>query len=366
MMAKFKPKFDSRMILTLMALVLLIVICAIKDPRFLQIAYSGGRFTGPLIDILRDSAPYLMIATGMTFVISTAGIDLSVGAVMAVAGAVAMTSLENGSGSAGGALVAVALALGVCVLIGLWNGFLVAVIGLQAFITTLIMMLAGRGIAKVITHGQNVQAQNDTFAWLVNGKFLGLPFSWVLATLIVVGVALLMRKTALGIQIESVGLNQSASRMAGIQPRRIIFSVYVISAVLAGMAGIFSVGNVMRVEPAATGMTNEMDAILAVVIGGTSLLGGRFSLLGSYLGAMIIATLSKTIVWLGIPNEATPAFKAVIVIAVCVMQSSLLRKVFADAAKNRRKKVQGNNKAQTPQAEKLKAAKVGAAKEGGR
>ncbi|MFP7695741.1 ABC transporter permease [Trueperella sp. LYQ143] len=320
-------KIDRRMMFTVVALVLLIAICAIKDPRFLQIGLSDGAFTGPLVDVLRDSAPYLMIATGMTFVISTAGIDLSVGAVMAVAGAVSMSFLNSSGSGVGGAITAVALALGVSALIGVWNGMLVAVVGLQAFITTLIMMLAGRGIAKVITSGQNVAAQNDAFAWIVNGRVLGLPVAWLLATLIVVLVAVLMRRTALGTQIEAVGLNMEASRMAGIQPKRIIFSVYIISAMLAGMAGIFSVGNVMRVEPANTGMSNEMDAILAVVIGGTSLLGGRFSMLGSYLGAMIIAMLGKTIVWLGIPNAATPAFKALIVILVCVLQSSLLGKL---------------------------------------
>lgn len=320
---------DQRMLLTVCALVLLVVICAIKDPRFLQIGFVNGQFTGPLMDVLRDSAPFLMIAVGMTFVISTSGIDLSVGAVMAVSGAVAMTMLQRSGGGAVEALTAVAAALAVCGLIGAWNGLLVSVVGLQPFITTLIMMLAGRGIAKVITSGQNVAAENDAFAWLVNGRVLGLPFAWILATLIVVGVALLMRRTALGTQIESVGLNQEASRMAGIEPRRIQFVVYVISALLAAMAGIFSVGNVMRVEPANTGMSYEMDAILAVVVGGTSLLGGRFSIVGSYLGAMIIAMLGKTIVWLGIPNAATPAFKAVIVISICFLQSRLFANLLA-------------------------------------
>lgn len=326
---RFFARVDQRILLTVCALVLLIVICAVKDPRFIQIGLSDGQLTGPLIDVLRDSAPYLMIAVGMTFVISTAGIDLSVGAVMAVSGAVAMTMLQNSGGGAGAALLALGAALGVSALIGAWNGLLVSVVGLQPFITTLIMMLAGRGIAKVITSGQNVAAQNDTFAWLVNGRVLGLPFAWILATLIVIGVAVLMRRTALGVQVESVGLNSEASRMAGIEPRRIQFAVYVISALLAAMAGVFSVGNVMRVEPANTGMMYEMDAILAVVIGGTSLLGGRFSIVGSYLGAMIIAMLGKTIVWLGIPNAATPAFKAVIVIAICVLQSHLFSKLLA-------------------------------------
>nr|WP_156874607.1 ABC transporter permease [Vaginimicrobium propionicum] len=321
------PRVERRLMFTIAALILLILVCTIKDPRFLQIGFSDGQFTGPLMDMLRDSASYLMIAVGMTFVIATAGIDLSVGAVMAVSGAVAMSMLASSGPGFEAALVAIAAALGVSVLIGAWNGLLVSRLGLQAFITTLIMMLAGRGIAKVITHGENVAAKNEFFGWLATGKVLGLPAAWIVATLIVVGVALLMRKTALGLQIEAVGLNQSAAAMAGIRPKQILFSVYAISGLLAGMAGIFAVGNVMRVEPANTGMSNEMDAILAVVIGGTSLLGGRFSIVGSYLGAMIIAMLNKTIVWLGIPNAATPAFKAVIVIVICVLQSSLFGKL---------------------------------------
>ncbi|MDC4233836.1 ABC transporter permease [Actinomyces sp. B33] len=323
---------DTRIIWTLVAIILLIAICAIKDPTFLRIGFTGGSLNGPLIDVLRNSAPYLMIAVGMTFVVSTAGIDLSVGAVMAVSGAIAMTLLQGASGTSG-AIVALAGALGACALIGAWNGALVAYIGLQPFVTTLIMMLAGRGIAKVITDGENLAATNDSFKALATGHLLGLPLAWVLATLIVVAVALLMRRTALGLEIEAVGLNPVASRMAGIEPRRILFTVYIISAVLAAMAGVFSVGNVMRVEPANTGMGYEMDAILAVVIGGTSLLGGRFSLLGTYLGALMIPMLEKTIVWLGIPNAATPAFKAIIVIAVCVLQSGLVAKLTTRKAK---------------------------------
>ncbi|QPK80767.1 ABC transporter permease [Schaalia sp. ZJ405] len=329
--AKTKKSFlsglDPRILWTVVAIVLLIAVCAIKDPAFLKIGFSHGGLNGPLIDVLRNSAPYLMIAVGMTFVIATAGIDLSVGAVMAVSGTVVMTVMSTGDGSVGSAILALAAAIAVCALIGAWNGALVAYIGLQPFVTTLIMMLAGRGIAKVITDGQNLAAENEAFHNLATGSLLGLPMAWIVATVIVVLVALLMRKTALGLEIEAVGLNPVASRMAGIDPKKIQFVVYIISAALAAMAGAFSVGNVMRVEPANTGMSYEMDAILAVVIGGTSLLGGRFSLLGTYLGALIIPMLEKTIVWLGIPNAATPAFKAVIVIAVCVLQSSLFAKL---------------------------------------
>ena len=327
--------FSNRLFWTILAVVILLLVDVIKNPTFLAIGFRDGGLNGPIIDVLHDSAPFIMIATGMTLVVSTAGIDLSVGAVMAVAGAVAMQFMANTNGtSAGMAFVALILALVVSAAIGAFNGALVAFGGLQPFITTLIMMLAGRGIAQVITNGENTAATNPTFEW-IDGGYIGLPFAFILATLIVVLIGLLMRKTALGMMIESVGINPEASRMAGIQPRKILFIVYVISAVLAGMGGVFTTGNVMRVTPTQTGLTYEMDAILAVVIGGTSLLGGKFNLAGAYVGALIISLLEKAIVWLGVSNAATPAFKALIVIVICVLQSSLVSKLFA----GRKKKV---------------------------
>ena len=313
----------KRLMLTIIALLILVLVDVIKDPAFLHVGYVNGGLNGPLIDVLRDSAPFLMIAVGMTLVVSTSGIDLSVGASMAVAGAVAMQFMSNTNGTGfGSAMLAILFALGVCALIGAWNGLLVSGLGLQPFITTLIMMLAGRGIAKTITNGENTSAVNNTFSWIDTGYVLGIPFAFILATLIVLLVAALMRKTALGMMIESVGVNQEASRMGGLKPKQIIFSVYLISAILAGMAGVFATGNVMRVTPSQTGLSYEMDAVLAVVIGGTSLLGGKFSLSGAYFGALIISLLEKTIVWLGISNAATPAFKALIVIAICMLQSN--------------------------------------------
>ena len=326
---------SNRLFWTVLALVLLIVVDVVKDPAFLRIGITNGALNGPLVDVLHDSAPFIMIAIGMTLVVSTAGIDLSVGSLMAVSGAVAMQFMANTNGTGvGSAFLALILALAVTGIIGAWNGMLVAVGGLQPFITTLIMMLAGRGIAQVITNGENTAASNDVFSWIGSGYLLGIPFPWILATLLVVLVGVLMRKTALGMMIESVGINPEASRMAGINPKKILFIVYVISGVLAGMAGVFATSNVMRVTPTSTGYTYEMDAVLAVVIGGTSLLGGKFNMVGAYVGALIISLLEKTIVWLGVSNAATPAFKAVIVIVICVLQSSLV----ANALSKRKKK----------------------------
>jgi simple sugar transport system permease protein len=187
------------------------------------------------------------------------------------------------------------------------------------------MMLAGRGIARVITGGQNTNATNEPFRQLANGQILGLPTSFVLAIAIVVVVALLMRRTALGLMIESIGINPRASRLAGIRPRPLLIAVYILSAGLAAVGGLFSVSEVMTVSVSGTGNQMELDAILAVVIGGTSLAGGKFSIFGSTVGALLIATLNKTVLFLGVPAAATPAFKALVIIVLVLLQSERVR-----------------------------------------
>jgi len=304
------------------AIVGLLCINVIKDPGYLSITYSSntGAFVGNLVDIARASAPLLMIATGMCLVIATGGIDLSVGSMMAVSGAVAMEFLSsaNAPNSIGAAFVAIGLALALCAVLGSINGILIAVVGLQPFITTLVMMLAGRGLAKVITGGQNTSAVNERYRWIANGYVLGLPLVVLSAVAIVVLVALVIRRSALGMMIESIGINAEASRLAGLNRRALLITVYTLSAFLAGIAGVFSTGTVMTVDVSQTGYQFELDAILAVVIGGTSLAGAA-------IGAVLIATLDKTVVFLGIPASATPAFKAAVIIVLYVAQSRRFR-----------------------------------------
>lgn len=311
------------------AIFALLALNVLKDPNYLALTVNpvNGNLVGNVVDILRASAPILMIAVGMSLVIATGGIDLSVGSVMAVSGAVAMVFMKDAgqSGSVGVALGAIGLALLVSAILGAINGVLVAYIGLQPFISTLIMMLAGRGIAKVITEGQNTSATNDPFRWIANGFVLGLPVVFLLAIVIVIIVGLVVRRSALGLMIEAIGINPKASRMAGIKPSGLLLTVYILSAVLAGVAGIMSVGTVMTVDVSRTGYQMELDAILAVVIGGTSLAGGKFSIGGAVVGALLIATLDKTIVFLGISSSATPAFKAIVIVVLCLLQSDRVR-----------------------------------------
>ncbi|WP_433676122.1 ABC transporter permease [Microbacterium gorillae] len=313
----------------IVAIIALLLMNVIKDPTYLAISINAnnGNLVGNLIDILRQAAPVMMIAIGMSLVIATGGIDLSVGSLMAVAGAVSMEFLAaaGDSASVGAALAAVGLALLFTAILGAVNGVLVAYVGLQPFIATLVLMLAGRGVAKVITGGQNTAASNQPFRWIANGYLIGVPVVFILAVLIVVAVAWVVRRSALGLMIEAIGINPKASRMAGIKPKGLLLTAYVLSGILAGIAGVMSVGSVMTVDISRTGYQLELDAILAVVIGGASLAGGKFSLSGAFVGALLIATLDKTVLFLGISSSATPAFKAIVIVAICLLQSERVR-----------------------------------------
>ncbi|HZU94575.1 MAG TPA: ABC transporter permease [Microbacterium sp.] len=316
----------------IVAIVALLALNVIKDPTYLAISINpnNGNLVGNLIDILRQAAPVMMIAIGMSLVIATGGIDLSVGSLMAVSGAVSMEFLAaaGDSTSIGVALAAVGLSLLITGILGAVNGILVAYVGLQPFIATLVLMLAGRGVAKVITGGQNTAASSDPFRWIANGFVIGIPVVFILAVLIVVLVAWVVRRSALGLMIEAIGINPKASRMAGIKPKGLLLTAYILSGILAGIAGVMSVGSVMTVDISRTGYQLELDAILAVVIGGASLAGGKFSLSGAFVGALLIATLDKTVLYLGVSSSATPAFKAIVIVAICLLQSDRVRSWF--------------------------------------
>lgn len=316
----------------IVAIIVLLALNLLKDPAYLAISINpnNGNLVGNLVDILRASAPIMMIALGMALVIATAGIDLSVGSLMVVAGAVSMEFLNavGDSSSLGVALAAVGLALLVTGILGAVNGILIAYVGLQPFIATLVLMLAGRGIAKVITGGQNTAASNEPFRWIANGYVIGVPVVFLFAVLIVLVVSAVVRRSALGLMIEAIGINPKASRMAGIKPKGLLLTTYILSGVLAGVAGVLSVGTVMTVDISRTGYQLELDAILAVVIGGASLAGGKFSLSGAFVGALLIATLDKTVVFLGISSSATPAFKAIVIVVLCLLQSERVRSWF--------------------------------------
>jgi galactofuranose transport system permease protein len=320
----------SRLLWPLIALVALLAANAARNPGFLAVRLQDGHLYGSLVDILKNGAPTLLIALGMTLVIATRGIDLSVGAVAAIAGAVACTTIVGSPDptSPAAALTGIGLALALCLVLGLWNGFLVSILGIQPIIATLVLMTAGRGIAMLVTDGQIITVRNGFFREIGAG-FLLLPISILIALAALVGVALVTRRTALGLLIESVGINPEASRLAGLRSRTIIWTVYVFAALCAGVAGLMISSNVSAADANNAGLWIEMDAILAVVIGGSSLGGGKYSLSGTLVGALIIQTLTTTVYSMGIAPEVTLVFKALVVIAVCLLQAPKVRARFA-------------------------------------
>jgi len=317
----------SRLIWPVLALVALLVTNVIKSPGFLSIRIQDGHLFGSLIDILRNGAPIVLVALGMTLVIATRGIDLSVGAVVAISGAFALSIVGDAPdpNDLGVVLFAVGASLVFALVLGSWNGFLVSVLGIQPIIATLILMTAGRGIAMLITEGQILTVSSAPYKVIGGGYWFALPASIIIAAALFILVAVLTRKTALGMLIESVGINPEASRLAGVSSRVIIWTVYTFSAVCAAIAGLMISSNVTAADANSAGLWIEMDAILAVVLGGTSLAGGRYSLTGTLIGAFVIQTLTTTVYSVGIAPEITLVFKALVVIAVCLLQSPRVR-----------------------------------------
>jgi simple sugar transport system permease protein len=225
----------------------------------------------------------------------------------------------------GGVVLAVTTGLAVAAALGLCNGLLVSRVGIQPIVATLILMVAGRGVAQLVTDGQIITINSPAYKVIGGGYRLTLPTS-ILIVAVVVGLTMaLTRRTALGMLLESVGVNAEASRLVGIRAKGIITMTYVFAGLCAGIAGIMISSNVSSADGNNAGLWIELDAILAVVIGGTALTGGRFSLTGTVIGALIIQTLSTTIYTTGVPPETTLVVKAIVVMVVCLIQSPSFR-----------------------------------------
>ena len=308
------------------ALVILLLACGLRSPGFLDVTIRDGHLFGQLVDIARNAATPMLLALGMCLVIATGGIDLSVGAVMAISLAVSLTFIDNAADPGiSTAVVAVLLGLGVAVLVGTFNGFLVTVLGIQPFIATLILMVAGRGIAMLITQGQITTVTSPPFKSIGSGFLLGIPTPVIIALAAFVVLSLLVRRTALGMFLESIGINGEASRLSGVRARRTTWIVYVIAGLLAGLAGIVYGAPTMAADANNIGLMRELDAIMVVVLGGTKLSGGRFYLGGVVIGALILSTIERAVIIFQLPSETTPLFKAIVLIAVTVAASPLLR-----------------------------------------
>jgi ribose/xylose/arabinose/galactoside ABC-type transport system permease subunit len=314
--------YNSKIFWPLTSLIILLLFNFIMTPSFLSISMKDGHLFGNTIDILNRAAPLILISLGMTIVIATQGIDISVGSIIAISAALSATVIVGG----GSVMLAIAVGVVSGLICGVWNGFLVSYIGVQPMVGTLILYIVGRGIAQLITGGQILTFTNKDFIFIGTGYIL-LPVAIFIVAIVGLIMYILIRRTALGLFIESIGVNSTSSKFAGIQSRKVVFSLYIICGILAGIAGIILCANIKSADANNVGLWLELDAILATVIGGTSMAGGRFYLAGTVVGALFIQTLTTTIYSLGVPPEITLVVKAIVVIVVCIIQSPEFRKM---------------------------------------
>jgi simple sugar transport system permease protein len=337
---------QQKLIWPFVALGLILLFNFFFTPGFFHLEIKDGHLFGSLLDILNRGAPTILLSIGMTLVFATGGIDLSVGSVMAISAALAAYLIRPGYtqgildyGEMQPLFVIIALPLLVSVLAGLWNGLLITYLGIQPIIATLILMVAGRGIAQLITQGQILIFDHPSFQYIGSGFFLGLPFPIIIVAVVFVATMILTRKTALGMFIEAIGTNPAASRLMGLRERWIKISLYMFSALCAGIAGLIACADIKGADANNAGLFLELDAIASVIIGGT-MWGGRFTLVGSIVGALIIQSLTTTILTRGVPPEVTLVFKAIVIICVALIQSDGFRKMLIRSSE--KKKRQGN------------------------
>jgi galactofuranose transport system permease protein len=332
--ASFNRIRESRLFWVLTAWAVILGFNALFIPEFFRINIQDGHLYGNLVDVLNNGAPLMLVAIGMTLVIATGGIDLSVGAVMAISAAMGAVLINpaptdklvsneiltrNATNTPLGIIVLATLAAGM--LCGLWNGLLVSRAKIQPLVATLILMVAGRGIAQLITNGQIITIYYTPYFWFGNGYILGLPVSIYIVAAVAIMAWVGVRKTPIGLFIEAVGINPKATYYSGISAKNIQLLAYTFSGFCSALAGLILSSYVHSADGNNNGLNYELDAILAVVMGGTMLSGGRFSLLASVIGAMVIWTFTLSMYALGVPANALLAGRAVLVLLVILLYS---------------------------------------------
>ncbi|WDZ80529.1 ABC transporter permease (plasmid) [Ensifer adhaerens] len=302
---------------TFVAFLALILFNVVVTPNFLSLQTLNVNLT--------QVATIVIVATGMTLVIATGGIDLSVGSLMAIAGALAPMIFMGQFWQVDSMGIAVALAfllpVVVAGLFGLFNGFLVTRFSIQPIIATLVLFIAGRGIAQVMTNGNLQVFKNEGFQFIALGRIAGIPAQVVLMIAVAAAAWAMIRYTVIGRQIIAVGGNEKAARLAGVPVKRVKLFVYMVSGALAGIAGLIVVARNSASDANLVGLGMELDAIAAVAVGGTLLTGGRANIVGTVLGALVIQLVRYTLLANGVPDAAALIVKAgLIVTAVFIQQ----------------------------------------------
>ena len=303
---------------------------------------------GRIINILNRGSEVAILAIGMTLVVSaSAGTHISVGSVMALSAGVCCTLLA-GAAAPQATELAVPLIVGVLAALvmgcicGAFNGALVAYLNIQPMVATLILWTAARAIGLLVCNNLIVYVRNDAFA--VFGGYIGpVPTPIIIAAICIAAVTIVLKKSAMGMYIQSVGINRRASRIAGLNSQKIIFLCYVLCGLCAGIAGLVASSRITSADTNNIGLNYELDAILAVALGGNSLAGGRFNLAGSIIGAYTIQAITTTMYNLGVSSAVNPVFKAVIVIIIVAVQAPPVKAYFKkmSAKKQAEKEVKG-------------------------
>jgi ribose/xylose/arabinose/galactoside ABC-type transport system permease subunit len=301
---------------TFVAFLLMVLFNIVFTPNFVSLQTLNVNLT--------QVAPIVIVAVGMTLVIATGGIDLSVGSLMAIAGALAPMIFLGKIVPMPSPVLGVMLAFIVPVLVagalGWFNGMLITRYSIQPIVGTLVLFIAGRGVAQVLTNGNLQVFKNEFFQFIALGRVAGIPVQVVIMSLIVAWAAFLVRRTTLGRQILAVGGNEKAARLAGIPAKRVKRLVYALSGILAGIGGLIVVARNSASDANLVGLGMELDAIAAVAVGGTLLTGGRASIIGTLLGALIIQLVRYTLLANGVPDPAALVVKAALIILAVWLQ----------------------------------------------
>ena len=303
-MSNFKTKMKENQNLgTILALIILMVFVSILNPTFLQ--------ANNLMNLMRQLIINGFIALGMTFVILTGGIDLSVGSTLALTSAIFAGLLQNGMNTG----LAILIAVGLGLVLGLLNGLLITKGKLAPFIVTLATMTIFRGLTLVYTDGRPIAGPKDNFAFqfLGKGQFFSIPFQVILFILAFLCLWIILNKTALGRKIYAVGGNEKASFISGINIDKVKIWVYVISSLMAVLSGLVLTSRLNSAQPTA-GAAYEMDAIAAVVLGGTSMTGGSGSLTGTLIGILILGVLNNGLNLLGVSSFYQQIVKGIVIL----------------------------------------------------
>lgn len=341
MKSLWKKMTGSKLFLPIFSMIIVLLINLIKSPDFFAITVKNGVFYGRLIDILNRGSEVAILAVGQTLVVAaSAGTDISVGSVMALSACFSTMCLAGfGVNTTNTVLMPVGfgILLGVLMggLCGCMNGALVAKLKIQPMVATLILFNAARAIGLLLNNNQITYIRYQPYQYL--GNFLPhfpIPTPILVAAVVIIVVSLILKKTALGTFIQSVGINARAARLMGLNSVMLCFLAYVICGLCAGMAGMVASSRIYCSDSASIGLNYEMDSILAVALGGNSLGGGRFNMAGSIIGAYTIQAISTTLLAMGVSTDQAPVVKAIIVIAIVIVQSPR----FQDYLDNRRKR----------------------------